>query len=403
MIAFNAVQDLFSPNQQAISKGQDRYFCPDCRRTLEKKMFFKTTRIEKFPAGILPKCKKCLSLTIDDSDITTFLSILKEINIPYVPKAWRDMLVQKEPGSPSIIGKYVSKMNLNQFKKYRWADSEKLMEDEEKAILEALTYSGKTQTEAEKELESYLDLKAAAPEVEMGAMISGSVNPQAGGKNIAALYGLTPETSKYGLTQEEINNYQFIWGTDYSEDEYYRMEKLYSEMYQSYPQLSMNDPMAVNNARTICKMTVKMNKFLDLDDVESASKISRQLDLFIKSSNLAPQQQKDRNQSTFSISQLAFYIEKNKGFIPSFYVERPQDKIDGILLEMQKYTERLIKGEPEIETLLKGQEQVLQKYSLPEEDMSPEDIFDELERDVMRELEESIEVIEDGEADAVSD
>jgi len=52
----------------------------------------------------------------------------------------------------------------------------------------------------------------------------------------------------------------------------------------------IQDPIAVSNARMICKMTVKMNKFLDIDDVESASKIARQLDLFVKSANLAPVQ-----------------------------------------------------------------------------------------------------------------
>ena len=50
------------------------------------------------------------------------------------------------------------------------------------------------------------------------------------------------------------------------------------------------DPVAISNAKMICKMTVKMNRYLDIDDVESASKISRQLDLFIKTANLAPVQ-----------------------------------------------------------------------------------------------------------------
>jgi len=52
----------------------------------------------------------------------------------------------------------------------------------------------------------------------------------------------------------------------------------------------IQDPIALSNAKMICKMTVKINKFLDIDDVESASKLSRQLDLFIKSANLAPVQ-----------------------------------------------------------------------------------------------------------------
>lgn len=158
------------------------------------------------------------------------------------------------------------------------------------------------------------------------------------------------------------------------------MEQLFTEMKQAYV---INDPVAVRIAKMICKMTAKMNKFLDIDDVESATKMSRQLDLFIKTSNLAPQQQKDRSSSTYSISQLAFFIEKEGGFVPTYYQDKPEDEIDNLLMEMQKYTERLIRGEPQIEDLVKNQAELLKKYELPEENVALDDAFAELEEEMM--------------------
>lgn len=34
----------------------------------------------------------------------------------------------------------------------------------------------------------------------------------------AVMYGLTPETSKFGLTQQEIDDLKLTWGEDYTED-----------------------------------------------------------------------------------------------------------------------------------------------------------------------------------------
>lgn len=336
-IHFDAIQDIFSPNLTPVSKGQGKWFCPDCRKSLDERMFFKSGRLDKFPNGILPKCKNCTTLRVDDTEPTSFLAILKEIDVPYIPSEWRSLLSKKDARAGSILGKYVSKMKLNQFKKYRWEDSKKLVKDEEEALLSALKNENVSQTDAEQQLADLTSLKAIAPTAPMGAMVTG------GNQNIATLYGLTPETSKYGLTQEEITELKVTWGPDYLEEEYYQMELLFGEMKQAYV---INDPVAVRIAKMICKMTAKMNKFLDIDDVESATKMSRQLDLFIKTSNLAPQQQKDRSSSTYSISQLAFFIEKEGGFVPTYYQDKPEDEIDNLLLEMQRYTERLIRGEP---------------------------------------------------------
>lgn len=273
-IDFENVRDAYRPGVQAIPKGSGKYFCSKCHKTLDEKQFFKTSRVDKHPAGVLPECKTCATMVVDDTDPSTFLPLLKEIDVPYIPGEWRALLMKKDSRSSSILGKYVSKMRLNQFKKRRWADSEWLVAQESESLLAAMRQETDTETEAEQKVDEMLsfgDIKKP----EMGAMTQAVP--------AAALYGLTPETSKYGLSQEEIDKLKLDWGEDYTEDEFLKFEQLLNDMKEAY---IIQDPIAISNAKMICKMTIKMNKFLDIDDVESASKIARQLDLFIKSANL---------------------------------------------------------------------------------------------------------------------
>lgn len=320
-------------------------------------------------------------MTIDDTDPSTFLPILKEINVPYIPSAWRELLVKKDPKSPSIIGKYVSKMRLNQYKRYSWADSEELTKKETEALLEAVRQKTDNESEAQSEVDNMLNF-TDIPSQKAPMNVDDSPSMSAG---MYQLIGLTPETSKYHLTQKEIDELKVTWGRDYSEDDYMALEQQFHDMQSSYV---INDPIAISNAKIICKMTLKMNKFLDIDDVESVSKISRQLDLFIKSANLAPVQQKDRQSSTFAISQLAFMIEKEGGFIPQWDTSEPMDNIDMILKDMQDYTNSLVLGESNINEMAKNTAAILAQNDLPEAKVEDYSEFAALEAEVLGDIQE---------------
>jgi len=99
------------------------------------------------------------------------------------------------------------------------------------------------------------------------------------------MYGLTPETSKYDLTQKEIDELYTRWGSGYTEDEYLYLEQFFEDLQEAY---IIQDPIAISNAKVISKMNLKLNKFLDIDDMASVTQVGRQLDLFIKTANLAP-------------------------------------------------------------------------------------------------------------------
>jgi len=149
-IDFNNVKDAYRPGTTAIVKGNGKIFCPSCRKTLDEKNFFKTRRTDKHPSGFIPECKTCVALKVDDGDIQTFLPMLKEIDVPYMPSKWRELVQKKPAGGASIIGKYVSMMRMNQYKKYFWADTENLVESERNALIAAFKQDNATETDAEK-------------------------------------------------------------------------------------------------------------------------------------------------------------------------------------------------------------------------------------------------------------
>ena len=244
-----------------------------------------------------------------------------------------------------------------------------------------------SESEAEAKVEEMLNFGDIAPQKPAQAMVTAP--------DMSALYGLTPETSKYNLTQEEINELKVNWGEDYTEDQYLYMEQMLQDMMESYV---IQDPIAISNARMICKMTMKMNKYVDIDDVASASQIGRQLDMFIKSANLAPVQQKDRQHTTFAISQLAFLVEREGGFIPEFYVDQPNDKIDQVLRDMQEYTEYLVRGESNIAEMVENTEAILAQDPLPNA-VEDYDDFAALERELLGDIAD----IEEGQGNATTD
>ena len=62
---------------------------------------------------------------IDNFNPDTFLWILEKMDVPYIPEEWnvlRNRAYEKDPlkmNGMSVIGKYISKMKLNQWKNYR--------------------------------------------------------------------------------------------------------------------------------------------------------------------------------------------------------------------------------------------------------------------------------------------
>jgi hypothetical protein len=125
---------------------------------MDEKQFYTSKNIEKYPPdGKLNQCKACITMNIDNWDPETYTWILEELDIPYVKQEWDTMLTKKvQEGKPltglSVIGKYISKMKLKQWKDYHWSDSEELQAKYDNDAVMALRAQGYTGDEIELEL-----------------------------------------------------------------------------------------------------------------------------------------------------------------------------------------------------------------------------------------------------------
>lgn len=113
--------------------SKDLFYCEKCNRTMNEKQFYGSNNLEKYPDGKLRQCKKCITMHVNNWDPDTYLWILQECDVPYVPDEWHKLMksyASSDSGvtGMTIIGRYLSKMKLKQFKDYRWKDTAFLQE-----------------------------------------------------------------------------------------------------------------------------------------------------------------------------------------------------------------------------------------------------------------------------------
>ena len=124
-------------------------FCEKCRKTMSEKQFYTLRDGSK-----MELCKACLTMHVNNWEPETYLWILEKADVPYIEAEWvsiRDKAYQKDPykiTGMSVIGKYLAKMKLIQWKDYRWADTERLKEIAEAKAREA----GQSKEEIEKKI-----------------------------------------------------------------------------------------------------------------------------------------------------------------------------------------------------------------------------------------------------------
>ena len=81
---------------------------------------------------------------IDNWKPETYLPILKEVDVPYIPDEWNKLLAKygkdrSKVTGMTIFGRYLAKMRLNQYSEYRWKDTEFIQQLKDKETKEAMT------------------------------------------------------------------------------------------------------------------------------------------------------------------------------------------------------------------------------------------------------------------------
>ena len=248
----------------------DSYYCEKCNRTMREEEFYTSHNLEKYPKnGKLPMCKKCISMHVDNWDSNTFLWILQEIDVPWVPDEW-NKLRAKFATDPSkvtgvtILGRYLSKMKLKQWKDYRWKDTEFIQELQNNKIKEAMEMQG---YDAQQIAAAIDKASFAVPTEELRPPDPKEFPTPASfpGSDDFGFMSDSNDESEFNddLTDEDRIYLKLKWGKNYKPDEWVALEQLYEEMINSYDIQAAGD---INTLKIACKCSLKANQLLDIGD-----------------------------------------------------------------------------------------------------------------------------------------
>ncbi len=340
--------------------------CSKCGRTKEETMFY------TYKDGSKPSlCKECTLMHVDIWDPNTFVWLLEEYNVPWLPWEWdslREKAYAKNPNKKNdttVFGKYLSKMKLKQFKDFGWEDTEKLQKEHELAAA--------AQAELDKTLqETYADQfeRGQITEAQYRTLVKADIQRQRD-KPTAAEYQPIGQNNFYNqknfmaqqdipdlsqdLTEEDKKYLVMKWGRLYTPQEWVELETFYTKMTDSF---DIQDADTESTLILICKNNLKMNQAIDQGDLEGYQKLARVSDTLRKSAKFTAAQNKQKtSQFVDSVGQLVDYCQKHKGQIPQFQMKYDLDIIDTIIKDLKDYTKSLVFEDPalkrEIEDYLK--------------------------------------------------
>ena len=299
-------------------------------------------------------CKKCLTMHIDNFNPETFLWILKDMDLPYIPEEWnvlRDRAFAKNPNlnGMSVFGKYLSKMKLKQWKQYGWEDSEKLqaLNAEKKKAVEAEREKYeehlKEQLESGEITESQYKTLVSTPTQNQEQLYAQPIVTDATDNPFGDGSSFMPEDDLVDLGEELTEDDKMYlamkWGRLYKPAEWVELEKTYKEMTESF---DIQDADTINTLILICKTNLKMNQYLDSGDIEGFQKISKVSESLRKTAKFTAAQNKDdKDEYVDSVGELIAMCERD-GFIPRYVTDIPQDKVDATLKDMNDYVKKLV-------------------------------------------------------------
>ena len=364
----------------------EQYYCKKCNRTMGADQFYGSNNLQKYPNGKLDICKKCITMHVDNFNPDTYMWILQECDVPYVPDEWHKLLEKyaynrdKLTGM-TILGRYLSKMKLKQHKDYRWKDTAFLQEMADTKKEQAMKRQGYDAQEIALQLEKdrqYLPEDGVVKEPVYDETPSA---PQPVEDYFAEQ--CEGEELNIDLTDEDKTYLRLKWGKTYKPEEWVKLEQLYEEMMQSY---DIQGAGHIDTLKLICKTSLKANQLIDMGDIEGFQKMSKVYDSLMKSGNFtAAQNKSESGEFVDSIGELIELCEKD-GYIERYYVESPNDKVDLTIQDMQRYTRTLIEEETNISTMV---EKALRENAKEDEEDAKNN-----ESDIIDEADLSIEDLE---------
>lgn len=370
--------------------GAKQYYCEKCNRTMAADQFYSSNNLEKYPNdGKFPICKKCMTMHVDNWNPDTYLWILQEADVPYIPEEWNKLMAsyakdRNKVTGLTIIGRYLSKMKLKQYGQYRWKDTEFLQELEQSKREQTMKQQGYDAQQI-----ALANERAAFVVPENIAQPDFSEAPSnpflASGDEDYFAEQSGAIDDDIDLTDEDRIYLRLKWGKTYKPDEWVRLEQLYNDMMNSY---DIQGAGHEDNLKLLCKTSLKANQLIDIGDVEGFQKMSRVYDQLMKSGKFTAAQNKAENgEYVDSVGELVMLCEKD-GFIPRYYVSEPNDKVDQTIIDMKRYTHTLITEETNLGNLI--EEAIKNNQKEDEADANSDDTDTGLLDDDIEALEEQL-------------
>ena len=382
-----------------MATSKEKYTCEKCGRTIDSVNFYTSKNKEKYPPdGRMNICKKCLCMHVNSWEPTTFLNILKEIDIPYIEVEWNSLLEKygrdpRKVSGTTIMGRYISKMKLKQWSSYGWADTEtlaknQLLSDKVKnaqllaqkenryaaslSSIDLQKYMDKspdelTDEEIENLSEEELSLIYAQPNVKP---------PEESGFEDEDFEYSTIEVKQNRpedlLTQEDRMYLSIKWGKLYRAEEWIALEKFYYDMINSF---DIQGAAHINYLIMICKTQLKAQQAIDCGDVEGFQKLAKVYDSLMKSSKFTPLQNKNEDSEFVDSLGELIYIAEEKGFIPIYHEDEPKDIVDITLRDMKNYTYKLVTEEMGLGNMIEAALQQMQRQEESEGELDNDYLF----------------------------
>ena len=358
----------------------ESYYCEKCNRTMDASQFYGSNNLAKYPDGKLRQCKKCITMHIDNFNPDTYLWILQECDVPYVPDEWNKLLQsyakdRSKLTGMTIIGRYLSKMKLKQYRDYRWKDTEFLQEVANKKIEETMKRQG---YEAAEIAQAIATSTIPVPQAPLQEPVYVEENPflASGNEDYFGEVNGGQDDFIDDLTEEDKTYLRLKCGKTYKPEEWIRLEQLYEEMMASY---DIQGAGHIDTLKLVCKTSLKANQLIDIGDIEGFQKMSKVYDSLMKSGKFTAAQNKaESGDFVDSIGELIEMCEK-EGYIERYYVESPKDRVDLTIADMQRYTRTLIEEETNLPNMVEKALREIDKEDKDNAANAETDIIDDVE------------------------
>ena len=329
--------------------------CTKCGRTKEETMFYMYKNGERSDL-----CKDCTLMHINVWQPETFIWLLEEYDVPWLPWEWESLRSKAYARHPerkndtTVFGKYLSSMRRKQYLNKGWADTEQLQKQHD---LKVAQQNNDTE-ELEQMYQEQFD-KGEISEAQYRTLVSARRqrehdSSQASASNPIGVDNLFDE-SKYmaeedipdlgqDLTDQDKKYLVMKWGRYYTPQEWVELETFYEDMMQSF---DIQDADTRSTLILICKNNLKMNQAIDQGDLEGYQKLARVSDTLRKSAKFTAAQNKEKSSEFIdSVGQLVDYCQKHGGQLPTIELNTSIDIVDTIIDDLKEYTKSLVYEDP---------------------------------------------------------